>query len=221
MRPSVTQAAIVAVITGCGLLAGCGGSGSATSAGGVAAGAAATTGTAATQSGKHHSGFGVGQSGVGYSASRAQALSAAAECIREHGIPGFADPVLTPGGVVYSDSRSIDDAPDSVNTAIQQACGPLLARAQFNPQYEPPAPPQLVQAGVASAECLRVNGMPNVADPSSHSSYTPGHGFGMTASEVPPGGKQSPIFQHAIHACQAEVDAEIRASTLASLGNDG
>ena len=86
---------------------------------------------------------------------------------------------------------------------------------------EPPAPPQLVQAGVRAAECLRAHGLPNVADPTARSTYTPGHGFGMTASEMPPGGKQSPVWQNARQACAAQLNAEIQASTLASLGNDG
>jgi hypothetical protein len=41
----------------------------------------------------------------------------------------------------------------------------------------------------------------------------------MTASEMPAGGKQSPVWQHARQACAAQVNAEIQASTLASLGN--
>ena len=72
--------------------------------------------------------------------------------------------------------------------AVQQACGHLLTAADLNPGAEPPAPVQLVQAGVASAECMRAHGMPHVQDPSSRSPYTPGHGFGLTASEGPPGG---------------------------------
>jgi hypothetical protein len=152
---------------------------------------------------------------------RASALHAAAVCIRQHGIPGYADPVLTPGGQVYNDSRSIQDASPAVMAAVQQACGQLLTQADLEPGNEPPAPPQLVQAGVRSAECLRAHGMPHVQDPTSRSTYTPGHGFGMSASEVPPGGKQSPVWQHASHACSAQITAEIQASTLPSLGNDG
>jgi hypothetical protein len=38
---------------------------------------------------------------------------------------------------------------------------------------------------------------------------------------MPAGGKADPAFQAAAHACRALLDAEIRASTLASLGNDG
>ena len=157
----------------------------------------------------------------GSGGARASALHAAAVCIRQHGVPGYADPVLTPSGQVYSDSRSIEDAPQAVMAAVQQACGRLMTQAGFDPGSEPPAPPQLVQAGVRSAECLRAHGMPNVQDPTARSSYTPGHGFGMSASEVPPGGKRSPVWQHAAHACIAQLTAEIQASTLPSLSNDG
>ena len=153
--------------------------------------------------------------------SRAAALHAAAQCIRQNGIPGYTDPVLTPDGQVYTDSRSFEGVSQSIANAVQHACAALIATADLNPMREPPAPPQLVQAGVRAAECLRAHGLPNVTDPTARSPYTPGHGFGMTASEMPPGGKQSPAWQNARRACAAQVNAEIQASTLASLGNDG
>jgi hypothetical protein len=153
--------------------------------------------------------------------SRAAALHAAAQCIRGHGVPGYADPVLTPSGAVYSDSRSMQNAPPAVLNAVQAACGTLVARAGLNPGNEPPAPPQLVQAGVSAAQCERAHGLPNVHDPTANSPYTPGHGFGLTGNEVPTGGKQSQGFQQASHACRAQIDAELRASTLSSLANDG
>ena len=152
---------------------------------------------------------------------RAAALHAAAQCIRQHGIPSYQDPVLASGGRVFSDLRSIEDAPDTTISAIQQACGTLAARAGLSPQDEPPAPPQLVQPGVRAAQCMRAHGLPDVHDPTAQSPYTPGHGFGMTASEVPSGGKASPVYQTAAHACRSLLDGEIRASTLASLGRDG
>jgi hypothetical protein len=157
----------------------------------------------------------------GAGGSRAADLHAAAQCIRQHGIPGYADPMLTPSGAVYSDRRSIQDAPQSVLGAVQAACGSVLARAQLNPMHEPPAPPQLVQAGVHAAECMRAHGLPNDADPSANTPYTPGHGFGLSRGEIPAGGKLSHGFQQAIHACQRLDAAEIRASTLSSLGQDG
>jgi hypothetical protein len=189
------------------LLAGCGGSG----AGPAGAAAVPSLSQPAATAG----------AGGGTSGNRAAELHAAAQCIRQHGIPSYQDPVLTPSGAVYTDSRSLDRAPRSVLNAVQQACGTLAARADLNPDAEPPAPPPLVQAGVRSAECMRAHGLPNVQDPTAQSSYTPGHGFGYTASEVPAGGKANPVFQHAAQACRSLLDAEIQASTLASLGSDG
>ena len=161
------------------------------------------------------------ESSQGSWAGRGAELHAAAQCIRQHGVPAYTDPVLTASGQVYTDSRSFDNAPRSVWNAVQQACAALAARAGLSPDAEPPAPPQLVQAGVRSAECMRAHGLPNVQDPTAQSDYTPGHGFGYTSNEVPSGGKANPVFQAAAHACRSLLDAEIRASTLASLGNDG
>jgi hypothetical protein len=163
----------------------------------------------------------VGQQGQGSAGTRAAALHAAAQCLRQHGIPSYADPVLTAGGQVFTDSRSIQDASQSVLDAVRQACAALAARAGLVPDAEPPAPPQLVQAGVRSAECLRAHGLPNVYDPTAQTGYTPGHGFGFTRGEIPAGGKADPAYQAAAHACRAILDAEIHASTLASLSNDG
>jgi hypothetical protein len=68
---------------------------------------------------------------------------------------------------------------------------------------------------------MRAHGLPNDQDPTPQTPYTPGHGFGMTAIEIPAGGKASPVYQRAAQACRSLLDTEIRASTLASLGNDG
>ena len=163
--------------------------------------------------------LGGGGSGHGGSSQTAE-LRAAAQCIRQHGVPGYADPVLTPSGV-YSDLRSFQDASQAALSEVRSACGALMTRAGLNPENEPPAPPQLVQAGVRSAECARAHGLPSMKDPTARTPYTPGHGFGMSADEVPAGGKLSPGFQQAAHACGQLFAAEIRASTLSSLSNDG
>jgi hypothetical protein len=168
----------------------------------------------------------------GYSAGRVAALHAAAQCIRTHGVPTYQDPVLTADGQVYTDARSIEDIAgtsasgadvDRAMAALNQACGPLMATAGFQPQDEAPAPPKLVQAGVRLAQCLRANGLPNYRDPTSSSPFTPGHGFAISADEFPnngAGGKQDPTFQRAFTACKALNDAEITASTLSSLAHD-
>ena len=162
-----------------------------------------------------------GTAGQAPGSGRAAALRAAAQCIRQHGVPGYQAPVLSPTGAVFSDSRSLQNVSQSTMNAVLAACGALATRAGLNPGNEPPAPPQLVQAGVRAAECQRAHGLPNVKDPTANSPYTPGHGFGLTGDEVPAGGKASHGFQEAAHACRSQVDAEIRASTLSSLGSDG
>jgi hypothetical protein len=207
---------VLAALAGALLVAGCASSvsGSAVPSLSQAAGQGsqpASQGASAVQAG----------SAQGSWAGRAAELPAAAQCIREHGVPAYSDPVLTASGSVYSDSRPIQDAPQSVAGAVQQACGTLAARAGLNPASEPPAPPQLVQAGVRAAECMRAHGLPNVQDPTAQANYTPGHGFGLSGNEVPAGGKANPVYQAAAHACRSLLDAEIRASTLASLANDG
>ena len=149
------------------------------------------------------------------------ALRAAAQCIREHGLPSYPDPVLTASGQVYTDVQTFRLAPDPVANAIQQACATLMARAGFDPTSEPPAPAALVRAGVRAAQCMRAHGLPNVADPTARTFYAPGHGFGFTNNQLPAGGKFNPAFRRAAQACQAVLDAEDRASTLQSLGSDG
>ena len=165
--------------------------------------------------------LGHGASAAAGGGSRAAELRAATSCIRRYGIPGFQEPVLTPSGQVYSDQRSFQDASPATLSAVQAHCGALMARARLNPNNEPPAPPQLVQAGVTAARCMRAHGLPNVQDPSARTPYTPGHGFGMSAAEIPAGGKLSAGFQEAARACQRQISAEIRASTLSSLAGDG
>ena len=162
-----------------------------------------------------------GTAGQGTGGSRAAALHAAAQCIRQHGVPSYADPVLTPSGQVYSDSRSIQNAGAATFETIGRACGALMATASLNPLREPPAPAQLVQAGVQAAQCMRAHGLPNFQDPTAQATYTPGHGFQLIQGEIPPGGKANAIYQRARQACNSPIDAEIRASTLASLGDDG
>lgn len=221
---------VVAALAGALLLAGCGGS--ATSSPGVPAlSQGAQSQGAQSQESQSQGAQGQGSPSQGAQAqaptsqlsgsARAAALRSAAQCIRQHGIASYADPVLTASGQVYSDSRSIQDAPQSVADAVQQACGTLAARAGLNPLYEPPAPPQLVEAGVRGAVCLRAHGLPNVSDPTAQTPYVPGHGFSMTRDEIPAGGKADPVYQAAAHACRSLLDTEIRASTLANLGNDG
>jgi hypothetical protein len=155
----------------------------------------------------------------GQNQGKAALVHAAAECIRHHGIPRYQEPVVTPDGQVYSDTRSIQDAGQSAQDAADHACHSLATRAGFDPTNEPPAPAALVAAGVKAAECMRAKGLPNFPDPTAQSPYTPGHGFGIQGNAIPSGGKLSPAYQQAAGACRSLLDAEIRASTLSSLSN--
>jgi len=208
---------VLAALAGALLVAGCASSGS----GAAAVPSLSQAAGQGSQPASQGASSGQGTSAQGSWAGRAAELHAAAQCIRQHGIPSYTDPVLTASGQVYTDSRSFDNAPRPVWDTLQQACGALAARAGLSPDAEPPAPPQLIQAGVRSAECLRAHGLLNVQDPTAQTDYTPGHGFGFTRGEIPADGKADPVYQAAAHACRAILDAEIRASTLASLGNDG
>jgi hypothetical protein len=155
--------------------------------------------------------------GAAATQARRDALHAAAECIRHHGIPTYQDPVLTAEGLVFTDARSIQNADDATIQAAESACRAQITQAQFEPEAQAPAPPKLVAAGVKLAQCLRAHGMPNVKDPTANTRFTPGHGFGLTPDEVPAGGKTNPAFRRALDACEKENDDEIRLSTLTEL----
>ncbi len=159
---------------------------------------------------------------AGASGSQQSKLHAAADCIRSHGVPGYQDPVVDAAGHVYTDARTIQNLTDSQMSAVEAACSSLIAAAGFAPADESPAPPALVAAGVKAAQCLRANGLPDYRDPTSSTTFTPGHGFGLSADELPNNGalgKQDPSLQRAFHACRALLDAENRASLLGSLSN--
>jgi hypothetical protein len=150
---------------------------------------------------------------------RQDALRRAAECIRQHGMPNYQDPVLTADGHVYTDTRAFHDADGPTVTAVEAACRTLIQAANFKPDDEAPAPPALVAAGAKSAQCLRAHGMPNVKDPNSQTEFTPGHGFGLTPQEVPAGGKSNPVVRAALEACRPVLDDEARISSLGNLAD--
>lgn len=152
------------------------------------------------------------------SADRIAKLHTAAQCIRSHGVQNFSDPVLGATGQVYTDYRPLQDAPSGVLRSALSGCQQQLRAATWNPETQPPAPAALIAAGVKSARCLRQNGLPKMKDPSARTAYTPGHGFGMSADELPPGAdKQTAVVQQAFTACRALLDVEIEASKLDKL----
>ena len=161
-----------------------------------------------------------GASGTqGGGGNRAAELRAAAQCVRQHGVPSFADPVLTPSGV-YSDARSFQNASQAALNEVRAACGTLMTRAGLNP--EGAARPAAAGAGRGAFRGVRPGAWTAKHEGSDRRTpYTPGHGFGFRRARCPAGGKLSHGFQEAGRACGRLFAVEIRASTLASLRNDG
>ncbi|MFI5911752.1 hypothetical protein [Dactylosporangium sp. NPDC051541] len=149
---------------------------------------------------------------------RKNALHAAAECIRQHGIPTYKDPVLTADGHVYTDARSLREADGTTILAAAAACDAQIRAAELVPDGQAPAPPKLVQAGVRSAQCMRANGLPNFRDPTANDLFTPGHGFGMHPEDLP-GDKSDPTVRHALDTCRSVLDDEARVSSLGNLAS--
>ncbi|HET6502546.1 MAG TPA: hypothetical protein VFG87_17465 [Amycolatopsis sp.] len=150
------------------------------------------------------------------------ALHAAAQCIRDHGVPAYQDPVVAPDGDVFTDQRSLQDYAKGDPTALDRLltdCRAQLSQADFNPSSEPQATPALVQAGVRAAQCMRAHGLPDYRDPTPGTEFVPGHGFNLSADELPPGGKSSGVMEQATQACRDLLDQEIAASQLTNLAH--
>ncbi len=152
-----------------------------------------------------------------------QALHQAAQCIRTHGVPNYADPTVGPGFTIYTDQRDLENATSAVVRQATSACRTEIRAANFDPSQRPHPPAQMVRDGVRAAQCLRAHGLPNWPDPKASDTFDTGHGFQVSdnafAGAVPAGAdpKASPAFQNAIRACSAEVQAELRDSELSNL----
>jgi hypothetical protein len=153
------------------------------------------------------------------SAGRRARLHAAAQCIRTHGAPQYPDPLLTSDGYVYTDEVSLRGIEQPQMTAIDTACHELITAAKFSIKDQGPPPPKMIAAGVKSAQCLRVNGLPHYKDPTVDTPFSPGKGFGLDAQSLPAAGKRDPGVQRALQACRSVLDQEAALSSLGNLGN--
>jgi len=152
-----------------------------------------------------------------------QALHQAAQCIRTHGIPNYADPTVGPAFTIYTDQRDLENSTSMMVRQAMSACRTEITAANFDPNQRPHPPAQMVRDGVREAQCLRAHGLPNWPDPKASDTFDPGHGFQVNgnafAGAVPAGAnpKASPAFQNAIRACSAEGEAVSRDSELSNL----
>ena len=130
--------------------------------------------------------------------SQADALHLAGQCMRQHGIPGFPDPAVNAGGAVTFSKDQLITAPRAVVAQALAACRGALDRAGVQGGNRhgmggAPTSHQLHQL-LAFARCMRVHGLPGLADPNP-----------ATGQIALPAGvsKDSPVVQRANQACRA------------------
>jgi hypothetical protein len=128
---------------------------------------------------------------------------AMSQCMRDHGLKNFPDPVSTPGGEGFPGGVVSTAGSDSLTVDGITFAGPAYkAAAAACKQFLPPGgqPPALSNAQkqriLAMARCMRSHGVPNFPDPT----------FGKAlrgAAKIPSVSPSSPAFQQAANACGA------------------
>lgn len=131
------------------------------------------------------------------------ALHLAGECIRQHGLPNFPDPVAATEGPAAGqgilDKSALKRYPDAVSLQALTACSAALASANIaSGPGSSTISQQELQARLALARCIRAHGVPNFPDPNP-----------TTGNVTPPPGlnKNSPSILAAIQACPSQVQA--------------
>jgi hypothetical protein len=127
-----------------------------------------------------------------------QLIHTAAQCIRDHGVPNFPDPVVDAHGDIQYDQQIINNLPAAVTQTVQQACKTQITAAESAAQSaadaaQPAATPQEIQQATRFAQCMRQHGWPNFPDPDAHGGFSPAN------PNDAPTSKSDPAFQ----ACRA------------------
>jgi hypothetical protein len=116
-----------------------------------------------------------------------------AACMRSHGDPSQADPVINSDGDIEITMTNASQAQSSETHDSSGPCGHYLTAASTALRGGQPAPTLPSQAQLLKyAECMRANGEPNYPDP------VPGSSEGKLPSGVDP---NSPVFQNANNVC--------------------
>jgi len=115
------------------------------------------------------------------------------QCMREHGVPNFPDPV---DGRLSIDGRKLGVDPEgSVFRAADAACQSLMPPRDASR----PAPPEVREAGLKYSACMRENGLPGFPDPDSGGNLKiDGRALGV--------GPGDPAFERAEKACRYFLD---------------
>jgi hypothetical protein len=118
---------------------------------------------------------------------------AAAQCLRDHGIPNFPDPVFDSRGRVQIDNQLLNSLPSSVTQAAEHSCAAQIDAAlhsvQLAPEGRPPATPRELAQATRFAQCMRHHGWPNFPDPDAQGSFS-----SSTPGAIPPS-KNDPSWQ--------------------------
>jgi hypothetical protein len=128
--------------------------------------------------------------------SPAQLLDEWAACIRRHGDPSQADPVIDANKVIQITTPAGPDAQQLGQEASNGIgpCGSYVLAASRDLRGNQPAPPPLSMAQqLKYAQCMRAHGVPKFPDPN-------GSG-GTNIGNLDPTG---PVFQNADKLCSAE-----------------
>jgi hypothetical protein len=101
-----------------------------------------------------------------------QLIHTAAQCLRDHGIPNFPDPVFDTHGQLQIDDQLLRSLPASVTQSAEQACTAQIdAAQQAAGAQRPVATPQELAQATRFAQCMRQHGWPNFPDPDANGSF--------------------------------------------------
>jgi hypothetical protein len=127
-----------------------------------------------------------------------------AQCIREHGYPGFPDPVIKDDGTVEPLPDDVERRLDQLEATLRRNCEAILnrlpaavrdGRSGDGGQKDPaPFTPAQVDMVRRLAQCMRQHGMPDWPDPEADGTFA-------NLDEVLPNGK-TPAFVNAARACK-------------------
>lgn len=109
---------------------------------------------------------GGGSGATGSSDSATQLVDEWAACVRTHGDPNQADPVINSDGDIEITMRNVSEEQSQEAHDSSGPCGHYLAEASSVLRNGQPAPSGPSQAQLVKyAQCMRANGVPNYPDP--------------------------------------------------------
>jgi hypothetical protein len=135
---------------------------------------------------------------------RDQQLLAFSQCMRQHDVPDFPDPVTNgSGGVSLPINGSNLNLHSAAFQAAQQTCLSLLPEG-YNGGGNGEGADRVFQKRLAYSQCMRDNGVPNFPDPQRDASggITGNGGIGKDNLGLDP---NSPAFQAAQQTCQLKL----------------